>query len=576
MALLMAATSLCAVPAKRGVWRTIALENGQEVRVCLVGDEHLHYWQAADGTRYVPSAGGKFAKADMQQLERHAAIRRAGANSRRHGAMTRAGRATRQFYTGTKKGIVILAEFTDKKFENEHNQALFHQVANTRGYTENGFRGSVKDYFLAQSNGKFELDFDVVGPVQLSKAYAYYGRNDWQGNDLHAGEMVAEACKAVEDQVDFRSYDWDGDGYVDQVYVIYAGHGENDYPDDNVIWPHEFSLSASDYGQTLTIDGVKVDTYACSCEIDGDGCLAGIGTWCHEFSHCLGFPDFYDTEYQGHFGMGDWDLMSSGSYNGTSSAGQGSGYLPAGYSSYEKWTAGWMEPTELADEDQEVDRLEPQSEGGGAYVIYNRGNRNEYYLLENRQKTNWDAELPGKGLLVLHVDYDQDIWNANIVNTLGKTIRTSYTKYVSNDHERLTPIHADNDDDSNYWNSNSTSYTRQTQEGDPYPYMANDSLTNNSVPAAKVYHKNADGSYYLNRGVKNIRQNDDGTISFSYLSAPAAPNGDNPPTGINGISEKPTAMPEAIYSMSGVYVGRDAKALKKGIYIRAGKKFVVK
>ena len=576
MAALMTAINLCAVPAKQGVWRLITLDNGQEVRVRLVGDEHLHYWLAADGACYVGTGNGTFAKADIQQLAQQATARRARANSRRHGAMTRAGRAAQQTYTGTKKGIVILAEFTDKKFESAHDQTLFTHAANTRGYAENGFRGSVKDYFLAQSNGKFELDFDVVGPVQLTKAYAYYGRNDRLGNDLRAGEMVAEACKAVEDQVDFSRYDWDGDGYVDQVYVIYAGYGEHDYQDDNVIWPHEFSLSASDYGQPLSVDGVKVDTYACSSELDGSGYLSGIGTWCHEFSHCLGFPDLYDTEYQGHFGMGDWDLMSSGSYNGAASTGRGSGYLPAGYSSYEKWTAGWMEPEELADEDQEVDRLEPLSEGGGAYVIYNRGNRNEYYLLENRQKTNWDAELPGKGLLVLHVDYDQDIWNANIVNTLGKTIRTSYTKYVSNDHERLTPIHADNDDDSNYWNSNSTSYTRQTQEGDPYPYMANDSLTNNSVPAAKVYHKNADGSYYLNRGVKNIRQNDDGTVSFSYLSAPAAANGNNSGTGIKGVSEKPVSPSDAIYSMSGMYVGRDVKTLQKGVYIRNGKKFVVR
>jgi hypothetical protein len=163
------------------------------------------------------------------------------------------------------------------------------------------------------------------------------------------------------------------------------------------------------------LDGVTIDTYACSSELTIDyynnNVIDGIGTICHEFSHCLGFPDMYDYT-QKNFGMGDWDLMDRGCYNG-----DGCGFVPAGYSSYEKWCAGWLEPIELKDEDVEVTDLKPLSQGGDAYVIYNDKNPDEFYLLENRQNVNWDAELPGKGLLVLHADYDPEIWEWNVVNT---------------------------------------------------------------------------------------------------------------------------------------------------------------
>lgn len=175
----------------------------------------------------------------------------------------------------------------------------------------------MSDYFRAQSGGQFLLTFDVVGPVTLSKEYKYYGENDSDGNDMRPEEMVVGACQLVDDEVDFSKYDWDGDGEVDQVFILYAGHGEADYyyKDTDVVWPHEWELSASDKVQPITLDGVTINTYACSNEINLTGGLDGISTICHEFSHCLGYPDLYDTRYQGHFGMGEFDLMCSGTSN---------------------------------------------------------------------------------------------------------------------------------------------------------------------------------------------------------------------------------------------------------------------
>ena len=299
-ALLCLVLSVWAVPAKRGVWCSLSLVDGTEVKAQLVGDEFLHYYVSEDGTKYVQDEStGLYRKmTDEVTAQRRAAVRRAQAQGRQK-RMLRKAQASNVFQ-GTKKGLIILVQFTDSKFKSGHNLALYERIANDENYSGNNFRGSIKDYFKAQSHGLFELDFDVAGICQLQHTYAYYGRNNSEEEDVKPGEMVAEACLWAHEQgFDFSKYDWNGDGEVDQVFVLYAGHGEASYKDANTIWPHMYYLSASDYGKSLSLDGVTVDTYACSCELNGDGNLDGIGTFCHEFSHCMGFPDLYDTSSDG-------------------------------------------------------------------------------------------------------------------------------------------------------------------------------------------------------------------------------------------------------------------------------------
>lgn len=375
-ALLCLVLSVWAVPAKRGVWCSLSLVDGTEVKAQLVGDEFLHYYVSEDGTKYVQDEStGLYRKmTDEVTAQRRAAVRRAQAQGRQK-RMLRKAQASNVFQ-GTKKGLVILAEFTNSKFKSGHDLALYRRIANEVNYSDNNFRGSIKDYFKAQSHGQFELDFDVAGICQLQHPYAYYGKNS-NDNDVRAGQMVAEACLWAHEQgFDFSKYDWDGDGEVDQVFVLYAGHGEASYKDANTIWPHMYYLSASDYGKPLSLDGVTVDTYACSSELNGDGNLDGIGTFCHEFSHCMGFPDLYDTSYAGWFGMGDFDLMCSGSYNGD-------GICPAGYSAYEKAQCGWLTLKDMTNIEQETSivGVQPMSADGDAYIIKNKGHEDEYYIL---------------------------------------------------------------------------------------------------------------------------------------------------------------------------------------------------
>lgn len=549
--LLAVALFACAIPAKRGMWKTIQLADGTTVKATLTGDEFLHYYVTESGVRYVPSASvdGVYEEADMAALRSRAELRRSSLPQKSRARLSSPSRqATRASvgeaayaYSGVKKGLIILAQFSDKSFQSGHDQAKYNDMANKKDYvTSEGFVGSVRDYFEAQSNGTFYIDFDVVGPVTLSRGYSYYGANNRNGEDMHAGLMVAEACLAVDSLVDFSVYDWDGDGEVDQIYVLYAGYGEASCDDDKTVWPHMWDLQSSDYRRSLSVDSVTVNTYACSNEMEyysnGETGIAGIGSFCHEFSHCLGLPDLYDTGGSDNFGMSYWDLMDSGCYNGDT-------FRPAGYTSYEKMVAGWLTPIEL-NENTSVSGQKALSENGDAYIIYNDANANEYYLLENRQKTGWDTDLYGNGLLVLHVDYDEKAWMENTVNNVSS-------------RQRCTIIPADN----------SATVTYRSLVGDPYPYNKNDSLTNLSRPKAALYNANTDGSKLMNKGIYDIKRNSDGTMSFSFKGSSASGIADvkaaNATTGVT-----------AIYTLDGRYAGMDLERLGKGVYVVNGRKVV--
>ena len=495
-----------ALPAKRGLTNTITLNDGTKVQVSLIGDEFMHYWQDAYGNKYVPTGENNIFKlADataISNLTTRALARKAKAHARR-AARRNISKAT-DIFKGKKKGLVILVEFTDAKFKDSNPQTIFNSIANEKGYSEGFFQGSVKDYFLAQSRGQFELDFDVVGPVKLAHNMKYYGGNDENGSDLHPEEMVVEACNGVDSKVDFSKYDWDGDGEVDQVYVIYAGYGEADTGKKNTIWPHEWQLSGA--SMALTLDGVKVDTYACSSELNGAGEIAGIGPMCHEFSHCMGIPDMYDTGNSGNFGMGPFDLMDYGAYNGD-------GYQPCGYTAYERMISGWIDPIEVRKgAELSVTGMKALTEGGEAYKLINSGNEDEYFLVENRQFSGWDESLPQSGVLITHVDFDQTVWAYNMVNTTGYDPDLRFT----NSHQRMTIFHADNDDDSKYYSKNQLGYTKTTYMGDPYPYKGNDSLTSMSRPSNAVYTKNADGKRYMDVAIRNIAVTSDGVASMDF------------------------------------------------------------
>lgn len=516
--------TMMAVPAKRGLWKTLTLQDGTQVRATLVGDEHGHFWKAENGQAYIQK-GDVYVTVDAQKTIAKAKARRAKVNAQRVQRRTFGHPTT---ILGHKKAIMILANFKDKKFQTSHDNALYQKIANQEGYSEGDFKGSMADYFKAQSRDKFTLDFDVVGPVTVSKNASYYGENDENGNDMYAGEMVCEAVNLAKEQVsNWKQYDWDGDGYVDQVYVVYAGKGAADGGDANTIWPHAYDLASANYygdgtGPVAVGENLYVNSYACGGELNGvTGEINGIGTMCHEYSHCLGYPDFYDIDYgeesegvQGP-GMGSWDLMDGGSYNGN-------GFQPAGYTSYERWFAGWEEPIVLNAEDVNVTNMKSLQNDGEFYIIYNDKNANEYYLLENRQLEGWDASLPAAGLLILHCDYDAKVWENNAPND-------------DPNHQRFIAVSANGEYPYEIWKGN-----YYYDEAEPFPYGKVNAFNKNfkvkssdkiAKNAAQFFTKTSNGTKWMNGSVEEITQNSDKTISFNYVANiggvdPVTPTGD--------------------------------------------------
>ena len=488
-ALILGCISANAVPAMPGVKRTVTLSDGSKVELTLRGDEHFKFYTGNDGFAY-RLKNSKFERFTIEEAQSQWKSRMASANKARK-ARTRGIGDSNGNLTGKKKGLVILMQFSDLEFVTENVLEVYKDFFNKENYSEFGMSGSVSDYFKAQSYGKFELDFDVVGPFTSNASMAYYGAHseDGKANDSHVPELIREACMKADSLVNFADYDWDGNGKVNQVFVVYAGYGEAQGAADDTIWPHEWALE--DGGIQLSLDDTKISTYACSCELRGkDGSnLDGIGTACHEFTHCLGLPDFYDTDDSGGYGTSYWDVMCAGSYNNYSRT-------PAGYTSYERMFAGWLTPTELKGDLTQVSNMKALVDSPEAYILYNEADKNEYYLLENRQQKGFDAGLYGHGLLVLHVDYSKSVWEDNKVND-------------NPDHQRCTVIPADGEFGER---------SARSLAGDPFPgYYNNTALANYTTPAATLYNDNVDGRKLMSKAIDNITESDDGLISFFAL-----------------------------------------------------------
>ena len=317
---------------------------------------------------------------------------------------------------GSPTSLVILVNYTDVAFTSPTAKEDFTALLNQKGYSNNDATGSAKDFFEACSNGIFSPDFIVVGPYTLPKDMAYYGTDygvSPNRNENYASQMIIDACKAADADVNFKDYDTDGDGYIDNVFVYYAGHNQAEGGPETSIWPHRSVIYSKQ-----NLDGVLIKDYACTSEFRGSTGtnMCGIGTFCHEFGHVLSLPDFYVTDY-GHNEptLGSWDAMDQGPYNN-------GGKTPPSYSSYERFFLGWLEPTIL---EPGMHELKPLLSSNSAYILADetpnlvgtRPNPTEFFMIENRQREGWDSVgLPGVGMLITHIDWVDSKWRNNSVN----------------------------------------------------------------------------------------------------------------------------------------------------------------
>lgn len=512
-----------AVPAKPG-WHTISQSDGTTLSVQTVGNAFNHAILTTDGLTVARGADGDFyytsSLTGLTAVRAHEANQRTSAENAFIAAQR--GNLSMQYKSfnlpkqkgefrvggsndesgvpanGQRRIPIILVEYKDKKFNNTKDEIIESMLTGDL---------SVGQYFRDQSNGLYEPNFEVYGIYCLSQNREYYGGNSG-GNDQRLGLMVTEAVQlASADGVSFSPYDTNSDDYCDVVIVIYAGVGEAQasWNHPEAIWPCNWSLSAASYYgmggngsfRPKNNDPI-VDNFAVFNELygsdDNGKTIDGIGTFAHEFGHCLGLPDFYDTGDGNHFGMGDWSIMCMGCYNGD-------GFVPAGYSAYEKHFMGW------------IDYITPRpgtyytlpawnqknAATDKAVCITSDLNSNEYFILENRKKQGWDRYMPGEGIMITHVTYDADRWWADSPN--------------NEDIQLMTYMPADN----------TLSYSNEGT--DPWPQPNKTEFTDNSIPAAKLNMK-ANGSItgnagYLGKPVTEMVINADGTASFWFMKGSA-------------------------------------------------------
>lgn len=418
----------------------------------------------------------------------------------------------------TYRQLVLLVSFSDVDFTQDDPQAYYDRVFNEPGFNERKGEGCVADYFRTQSGGLLNLQFDVFGPFKVNSV-ARPTTEFFNGKSVFY-EAMSQMIDVLPKR-DFSPYDWDDDGTVNQVVFVYAGYNGNVSGFEGYIWPNTSSFTTIN-----TKSGHKIANYTASGELWSGKITCGIGTICHEFSHSLGLPDIYPANGSAFSIVDEWDLMDGGNYTNM-------GWCPPNYSALEKMLLGWLTPTELT-EPATITEMKAVADGGEVFIV--RHSDSEYYLLENRQWKNWDKGLPGKGLVVAHVDYDKKAWSDNTVNN-------------TSNHRRYELMHADNMDYDDWVDivGSDYPYTEKPRlhsrilSTSAYPWETgsaetdNRELTDTSVPATTMHTKNSEGSTMLGKPITEITMSDDGLISFLFMGG--APTPPLQPGDANGDGE---------------------------------------
>ena len=509
-----------AVPAKPG-WHTITQSDGTTLKLQTVGNAFNNAILTSDGLTVERGSNGDFyytssltglTAVRAHEPKQRTAAEKAFVNAQR-GSMTM---KTMNYRIpglrgklnavssnsvadvpaiGERRIPIILVEFKDKAFNNTKEKIIESMIDG---------RDGVKQYFLDQSNGMYKPVFDVYGIYSLSENREYYGGRTSATKDKGIGWMVTEACQlAAADGVSFTPYDTNNDYYCDVVIVIYAGVGESQasmyHPE--AIWPCNWTLDAAKYysrgGNGAFSPGPndpRVNHFAVFNELHGSNDAGkkvdGIGTFVHEFGHCLGLPDLYDTSNGDHYGMGNWDIMCLGCYCDD-------GYSPIGYSAYEKVFMGWVEYLKAVPNTYYTLPVwnQKNKDTDKALCVVSDLNKNEYFIFENRRRVGWDRYLPGQGILVTHVTYSPDKWKNNKPN--------------NDDIQLFTLLPADN------------KLSKYSESGDTWPQSGKKDLTDKSSPATELYMTSygeiTGKAGLLGKPVTEMVINSDNTASFWFM-----------------------------------------------------------
>jgi M6 family metalloprotease-like protein len=363
------------------------------------------------------------------------------------------------------KAICVLVQFPDKKFKiaKEAFEALFNQV----GYNAYGASGSVKDFFSEISYNQLNIDVTVVGPITLSKNSDYYGANDPSGVEYYSRlmEFAKESADQVFSTLNPVDYAMDIDGYkfIPAFHIIFAGFGEESSYIANEIWSHSTTVSPASF-----YNNIAFDAYSTTAELKNhspDSIITPIGRICHEMTHVLGAPDYYDANgsADGNFpGTGKWDLMADGAWNND-------GNTPAHPNMFQKIDFGWVIP-EVLSAPTTIANLPNAAQNSQAYKI-ETATSSEYFVLENRQKIGFDSYIPHHGLMIYRVSITDADFYYNTVNCKHP--------------QKVYPVCASATVD--IPNNSPSSYGNVNDAGCPFPGSSGKtSFTDNTIPSAKT------------------------------------------------------------------------------------------
>lgn len=495
-----------------GVWAIPAypykipiVVNGKEIYIRLFGDEYNKSAESEDGYTIIQNEKHQWCYArinqnsnveasqwllgteqtgnkDLQEFLKTAPKHFKAKNTKVNSGNSSA-RNLVQKVEGKRKMLIILMEYRDLAFSK--SKLDFDRLFNEEGYNDDHAQGSVKDFYFSASYGQLDLESDIYGPYTSKYEMNYYGKNTGKnGDDTNAYALFEEAINYVAREVNLKQYDGDGDGFIDNVHIIFAGYGEEAGAVSNAIWSHEAT-----FRRPYEIQGMKIDRYSCAPELRGNSGngISRIGPHCHEIGHALGAMDYYDTDYEtgGNYqGTGKWDIMASGSWNNE-------GITPADFNPYVKaYNYGWISPKPLPIGPVEI---LPSFLGAENYFFLRASEYDDYYLLENRSKEKWGSGVPGEGLLIFHVS--SDILNAgNEINASAP--QKCYVVCASSNSKR--PAKTPN------------SYGDINSDGCPYPGRSkNHDFGQKSTPEAFYWSETTCGIE-----INNITLTSDGTIQL--------------------------------------------------------------
>jgi len=513
--LLACAAKVAAVSAFPGSVK-ITQPDGSTISVIQKGDEHIHWMESPDGITLMRNNNGYITYATKDERgnmvasdviaqdisKRPARVKsflsaqinkvffsQAQLDSVRFRSKM-ASPATQQQKSsaapsGTVKILVVLMSFKDIAFTK--TTADFNNLFNQTGYNTNNNQSSVKEYFEANSYGKFSMTFDVKGPYVASNNRAYYGKDvgGTAGNDQRPDSLVQEAVRAIHTSDPSFSFA----GYR-AISVIFAGNGQEFTGiTTDAIWSHQNDFNPPSY--------CSINHYLCTPELyaNSTNITCTMGVLCHELNHVIGAPDYYDVNYDNsgdgdYPGTGVWDLMAGGSWNSIGSHYYGT--CPPNLTLYQKYRYGWITPTTLT-APATISNMAANGTKGEAYII-TTPTQGEYYLLENRQQSGYDSSLPGHGLMIYHIAKYADDLFYNLNTTAPQKVYPVCASATENPSSTVA----------SYGNINSG--------GCPFPgTSAKTSFTDSTTPSTKAWN----GSDCL-KPITDIAESG-GRISFSFM-----------------------------------------------------------